>query len=202
MCVRILPSFVLNKLEMNRITALLLCSVLVLASCTETAKEPGEKKQNTDVMEKAPQENWLQLDYDDVRIRESAGMDSKVIATLKIGTKVKDLDEQSDFKTKVKLRGEEKNEPWRKIETVQGTVGWIYGGTVSPSKPPAEGETFTADFGAELKKIDTKKCTCLNKAIQSFKTTFKGQPAKVIDNEIPTLMEFLETNTNQFSAEV
>lgn len=188
-------------LDMNRIAALLFLMILLIVSCAEKPQTPVSTEPKA-VEDQAPKEKWLKVDYDDVRVRDAAGMDGKILATLKQGTKIKDLEIQSDFETTVKLRGEEKTAPWMKIETAQGTVGWIFGGTVSSAEAPKKGEISNVDFSAELKKMDKKNCACLDQAIQSFQKTFQGHPKDVIDKEIPTLLDYLQDATNTFNDEL
>jgi len=70
----------------------------------------------------------LTVNIDNLRLRSTAGEDGDEVARLSKGTEVYDMGEISDFTTKVKLRGIQFDEPWVKVRTNKGIVGWLYAG--------------------------------------------------------------------------
>lgn len=112
-----------------------LLSVLLLFACAAEEKEanPAESETKTyPVVPEAvkPEKTKLIANIDYVRLRSEPGTDSETVAMLSEGDVMYDLGEMSDFTTQVELRGVKYNEPWLKVETSDGQVGWIYGGAV------------------------------------------------------------------------
>ncbi len=77
-----------------------------------------------------PERTKLVANIDYLRLRSKAGTDSETVAMLERGQVMHDLGEISDFTTKVELRGVKYDEPWLKVETAEGQIGWVYGGGV------------------------------------------------------------------------
>jgi uncharacterized protein YgiM (DUF1202 family) len=116
-----------------------------------TEKKPKSiiKKKNiagfdSDFIEKAEKEhNFSELDditkanmetthfiiqVDNLRVRETPDLDSKIIETIKHSrTTVESLKEKTDFKTTVTINGEKITNYWYKIKTDNGNIGWIHG---------------------------------------------------------------------------
>lgn len=176
---------------------------ICLFSCGQDAKqsEPQtEKKAEKEVA--IVEDKWLVLDFDEVRVREEAGMESKVLITLQAGSKMKDLGGRSDFETTVKLRGEDRTSTWFQIETQNGIQGWIFGGTVSPTSAPDKNQVSSVDFDAELKKLDKKDCASIEKAIEVFKNSFKNQSGLQNDKEVESLKNFIQSIVGQANREL
>lgn len=85
----------------------------------------------TTLSETTSEDSKLITNLEDVRLRDAAGENAQVIRSLPKGTILYDLGEVSDFTTKIKLRGIEFDEPWLKVRTEDGTVGWVYGGALN-----------------------------------------------------------------------
>ncbi len=86
---------------------------------------------NKVVTNSTSKESTLITNLEDVRLRDAAGEDAKVILALPKGSVLYDMGEVSDFTTKIILRGITFDEPWLKVRTKDGTVGWVYGGALN-----------------------------------------------------------------------
>lgn len=123
---------------MNRITLLLLL-LITLGSCETETNSDKETLQNkaeeaSQIVE-APaaisaESIELTAILDNVRIRDKAGLKGKEIASVSKGMKLFYLDEMSDFTDEITLRGIAYNDPWLKIKTTKGEIGWVYAGAI------------------------------------------------------------------------
>ncbi len=96
---------------------------------TDTTIEDTEKTQK----EKTP--TTLYAWVDKLRIREQPTTKSEIVDEVKEGTSFIYLNEKTDYKDKINLRGTLYNEPWLKIKTNDGKEGWVYGGAVKFYEP-------------------------------------------------------------------
>lgn len=84
-------------------------------------------------------EDYFFISVDRLRIRSTPDLNGETLGHLDFGTKVIDLEEQSEHTDQIVLAGKERDEPWRKIKFeidrhTKPIIGWIYGGgLVSPS---------------------------------------------------------------------
>ncbi len=81
----------------------------------------------------------LYVTIDGVNVRREPKLNAAVIARLKLYEEVAFLNEVTDFRQEIVLGSLTTNEPWIKIKTAQGKVGWVYGATVSYYKRKLEG---------------------------------------------------------------
>ncbi len=72
----------------------------------------------------------LFIQIDSLNMRQGPSLDSAVVARLNFNEEVYFLGQRTDFKQKINMLGETKNEPWVLIETTRGKRGWVYGGGV------------------------------------------------------------------------
>lgn len=96
--------------------------------------------------EVAPQPNHSEVIYavvEDLRVRENPDLNAKVIDGLKEGETAKYFGEKTSFTTVSSLRGINYNEPWYKVQTSRGKIGWVYGGGVKIGTK-SENASFTA----------------------------------------------------------
>ena len=116
---------------MNKIFYLFI-PLLLLTSCGDDVTEVKDTSQEEVkiVIPTKPERTKLIANIDYLRLRSKAGTDSETVAMLQRGQVMHDLGEISDFSTQVELRGVKYNEPWLKVETAEGQVGWVYGGGV------------------------------------------------------------------------
>ncbi|MEM1324112.1 MAG: SH3 domain-containing protein, partial [Bacteroidota bacterium] len=68
----------------------------------------------------------LTITIDQLRLRDQPGQTGKELARLVEGSQVTEVGEVSDFSSPVQLRGVKYEEPWVKVKTAEGTVGWVY----------------------------------------------------------------------------
>ncbi|HFC00650.1 MAG TPA: SH3 domain-containing protein [Phaeodactylibacter sp.] len=101
--------------------------------------EPNLSTEKTEVTdapiakEKAP--TILYAWVDKLRIREQPTTKSKIVMEVKEGTSFTYLNEKTDYKERINLRGTLYNEPWLKIKTKDGKEGWVYGGAIKFYEP-------------------------------------------------------------------
>lgn len=73
----------------------------------------------------------LYTTVDGVNVRKEPKLNAKVVSRLELNEEVSFLGEVTDFKQEIKVEEVQKNEPWVKVKTQAGRIGWVYGGTVS-----------------------------------------------------------------------
>lgn len=120
---------------------------------TESNSSEGESTENTtnpSTQEKAP--TILYAWVDKLRIREQPTTKSKIVVEVKEGTSFTYLNEKTDYKERINLRGTLFNEPWLKIKTDNGKEGWVYGGAVKFYEPVVDANPSPYDDCFELKK--------------------------------------------------
>jgi len=66
-----------------------------------------------------------------VNVRREPKLTGAVVSRLELGEEVTFLNEVTDFKQTIIIEEVEKTEPWIKVKTQAGRIGWVYGGTVS-----------------------------------------------------------------------
>ena len=66
----------------------------------------------------------------DVKLRGTPGLDGKLLGKIPKGVQLTYLNIKTDKNQKLTVDGVEQDEPWLKIRTPRGTVGWVYGGVV------------------------------------------------------------------------
>lgn len=106
---------------------LLFWSILFLFACNNE-KEPTEPAPSTEpsIVQSDPIKYKAALEY--LRLRDQPGESGKVVTMLTKGDTLIGLEEFSNFKTKIKLRGLWMNEPWVKVAKNDSIQGWVYAG--------------------------------------------------------------------------
>jgi hypothetical protein len=130
---------------------------------TESNSSEGESTENTInplTQEKAPIIFYAWVDK--LRVREQPTTKSEIVVEVKEGTSFTYLNEKTDYKERINLRGTLFNEPWLKIKTDDGKEGWVYGGAVKPYEPVVDANPSPYDECFELKKNGKKFKTCFN----------------------------------------
>ena len=120
---------------------------------TESNSSEGESPENTTnptTQEKAP--TILYAWVDKLRVREQPTTKSEIVVEVKEGTSFTYLNEKTDYKERINLRGTLFNEPWLKIKTDDGKEGWVYGGAVKFYEPVVDANPSLYDACFELKK--------------------------------------------------
>lgn len=171
-----------------------LCGLLCVAACGDksTAQTSQGTQDSTATADKV--ELWLELDYDDVRLRESPSMEAKVLSTHKRRERFKYLDEMSENIESVKLQNLEITAPWGKVATESGQEGWIFLGTVIPVPGKAATEAKAA-----LNAVKGEDCKVMQAGIDAFVNAMKGKPAEEVDLATPELDQFLDSVANHFN---
>ena len=123
---------------------------------TESNSSEGESTENTtnpSTQEKAP--TILYAWVNKLRIREQPTTKSEIVVEVKEGTSFTYLNEKTDYKERINLRGTLFNEPWLKIKTNDGKEGWVYGGAVKFYEPIVDANPSPYDACFELKKNES-----------------------------------------------
>ena len=66
----------------------------------------------------------------DVKLRGTPGLDGKLLGKIPKGIQLTYLNIKTDKTQRLTIDGIEQDEPWLKVRTPRGTVGWVYGGVV------------------------------------------------------------------------
>lgn len=142
---------------------------------TESNSSEDESTENTtnpSTQEKAP--TILYAWVDKLRIREQPTTKSKIVDEVKEGTSFTYLNEKTDYKERINLRGTLFNEPWLKIKTEDGKEGWVYGGAVKFYESVVDASPSPYDACFELKK---------NRKWEKFKSCFNETKAKQLKED-------------------
>lgn len=81
----------------------------------------------------------LYVTVEAVNVRKTPSLKGQVITRLNLYDEVKFMNETTDFKQEVKFTDTTTIEPWIKIQTQKGQVGWIYGACLHYYKVKKEG---------------------------------------------------------------
>ncbi|MEO1259223.1 MAG: SH3 domain-containing protein [Bacteroidota bacterium] len=86
-----------------------------------------------------PAASKLYITIDKLKIRSGPGLKSKVLGELPLFSEVYFMDEVTDSLYTVSLGKEIAEEPYIKVKTKRGTIGWVYGAGVNYYKKKREG---------------------------------------------------------------
>jgi len=81
----------------------------------------------------------LYVTIEGLKLRKGPSLDSLTIQKLPLFEKVYFLDEVTEFKQKINLGRKVTEEPWVKIKTKKGRIGWVYGAGVHYHKQKQDG---------------------------------------------------------------
>lgn len=87
----------------------------------------------------APAANRLYVTIDKLKIRTEPGLKSKVLGELPLFSEVYFMDETTDSIYTLSLGKALAHEPYIKVKTKKGTIGWVYGAGVNFYKKKQEG---------------------------------------------------------------
>lgn len=90
-----------------------------------------KQEQAEDLQTERTRYTTLYTTVEKVNVRREPKLNAKVVSRLELHEEVSFLGEVTDFKQEITIEGEQKNEPWVKVKTQAGRIGWVYGGTVS-----------------------------------------------------------------------
>ncbi|NUO00486.1 MAG: hypothetical protein HUU01_07720 [Saprospiraceae bacterium] len=129
-------------------SSLICCCFLAFGSC-----------QNNRQSDVANPENALTVKMDQTPLRDSPGENGKVLKELEKGTPLLDLDEVSDFLTRLTVQGQSLYEPWLKVEAGE-VKGWVYAAAI--------------DFGRDTTLLAVKRFQALlGKALSGQATQWR-----------------------------
>lgn len=172
---------------------ILLGGALLLLACGKQESTTPEAQPQS-LAQEAPAEQWLEIRYDDLRLRETPGKNGAVLLTLKSGTRVKDLGETTKELETVVLRGQHITAPWGKVETTDGKQGWIFLGALGPAEDPA-----VQDYLAGLRGLAGGDCNTIRAATDMLPTKMNGKPAHAVDQAVPHLEAFMDSIVAQLN---
>ena len=115
---------------------IILSTLILLFSC---GNESSNQQKNHDetVLQKdsipVKEKEFMTVLISQLRLREHPTLKAKILDNIPEKTKVEFLNETTDYKDKIKIRGVQYNEPWYKVE-YNGKSGWVYGGGISKRK--------------------------------------------------------------------
>lgn len=107
--------------------------ISVLVSCTNAENQTNAKGTDTTLATptiKVAQKQMYRTLVDDLRIRESADLNGKVVTKVPYSTMLEDLKEKSTTEVEVELQGEKKKGYWVKVRTSDGKTGWVHSAAV------------------------------------------------------------------------
>jgi hypothetical protein len=104
---------------------------------TTTIATPNPTTPNTATPQANAQQLWVIIDG--LNVREHPELKAKSFGKLKLHDRVSFLGDVTKSTQKLSLGAEEADEPWVKIKTKRGTVGWVYGAGVSYYKTKRKG---------------------------------------------------------------
>jgi hypothetical protein len=81
----------------------------------------------------------LYITIDKLKLRKSPGLKGEMLGELRLFEEVYYMDEVTDSTYEISLGKEIANEPYVKIKTSRGTVGWVYGAGVHYAKKKRSG---------------------------------------------------------------
>ena len=125
-----------------------------------------ESNEDTEIITNEKPETILYAWVDKLRIREQPTTKSEIVDEVKEGTSFTYLNEKTDYKERINLRGTLFNEPWLKIKTDDGKEGWVYGGAVKFYEPIIDANPSLYDPCFELLKDgkDNRAFDCFDKS--------------------------------------
>jgi len=133
---------------------------VLLSSCD--FKNPFAKK-----IEEAPVVIEPEIDFENesltlystlenLTVRNGDSLKAAFITKIKEGEKLEYLDQHSRQRLNLVLRGKYHHEPWLKVKTESGKIGWVYGGGVRfESKARAEKIQGSSRLSAQRFAVDT-----------------------------------------------
>ncbi len=112
-----------------------------VADTTPTELTARERARAQTPRERAIREKFtpLYITINGMNVREEPKLTGKVVDRLELYEEVTFLNEVTDSTEEINLGQITTNEPWVKIKTRKGRVGWIYGAGVSYYKKKLEG---------------------------------------------------------------
>jgi Na+-transporting methylmalonyl-CoA/oxaloacetate decarboxylase gamma subunit len=108
-------------------------------STKPAATQPVEQPAAQPNKVQEPQGSKLYVTIDKLKLRKAPGLKSETLGELKLFDEVYFMDEVTDSTFEVNLGKEIAKEPYVKVKTKRGTVGWVYGAGVHYIKKKRSG---------------------------------------------------------------
>lgn len=110
-------------------------SIASQAAPTQQAPPPNQSNENVRSADEIPRtirERYtpLYVALDDLKVRADPNLNGKILTELNLYDEVTFLNEVTNFEQEINLGFEVAKEPWVKIKTERGYVGWVYGAGV------------------------------------------------------------------------
>ncbi len=156
------------------LVAMFCMGIGLFSSCNDNGPERQEMVDIKPVKTKETVTYYITT-VDNLRAREGQQKSSKVLAKLKEGTIVKSLNEASEHKETVTLRGKSYTEPYRRVLIDDSMEAWIYGGGV---------DVFHS--GEDIDDITS---------INNFKSFLKGMADMKISNGNAVLKKLMQLSS-------
>lgn len=148
---------------MPRLQIIILLTILtIFFACKEdnASNDPNLEDPNTEKIDSSFVETPEEVQYytwvDKLRLRAKPNTKSDVVAELKEGSLLTYLHEKTDFTQAITLRGKAFDEPWYKIKTPDGVIGWVYGGGVLKDIPVVDAMPTVYDKCLEMRSHNFK----------------------------------------------
>lgn len=103
------------------------------ATTSTTIPATGSSRVRTEIRSR------LYITIDGLNMRNGPHLDSAVVEKLPLFEEVAFMDEYTDFKQELSLGKEMANEPWVKVKTKRGKIGWVYGAGVDYRRKERDG---------------------------------------------------------------
>jgi hypothetical protein len=109
------------------------------AADNATGAKPGQAQATQTTTNADAGRSKLFVTIDKLKVRKTPGLKGELLGELKLFDEVYYMDEVTDSSYTVNLGTEKANEPYVKIKTKRGTVGWVYGAGVHYVKKKRSG---------------------------------------------------------------
>ena len=107
-----------------------------------------------------------------LRLFSTPGSKGKALRKLKLGEVLQDLGEVSPFLTPLSLNGQGYTEPWLKVRTHKGEVGWVYGAVLYNPQEQATQKVLPKRLAALLAPLWLKKLINTPAILRQLKLTW------------------------------
>ncbi len=167
---------------------------------TETPKDPSTEVETLVESKNEKQElQWFYSTVDKLRLREKPGTDAAVVEQIKEGAVLFFLNEETDFKEKIKLRNQWHEASWLKVKSESDREGWVFGGAVTKNPPKIDYtkmpyDACEADFVRDRNVQAYIKCqkevakNQLTKDARYIKKTSNGYQVTLLSGETKNLV--------------
>lgn len=145
----------------------------VFCACKNTNSPETPKNTATEVdtlaeqQEQNVQDAILYTIVDKLRLRKTPGSKGQVLEQLKEGVPVIFMNEKTDYTEKIKLRDEWYEEPWLKIKSASGNIGWVFGGALT-DMPPKEDISKTSYDDCEKNLVQSRNLERYHRCIEKI----------------------------------